>query len=255
MIRPVSHGLLDSDEAIVEAYARAITPKTRAIHLTHMIHWTGRTIPVKEICALARERDIRTVIDGAQSFAHIPLSLREIGCDYYATSFHKWLSGPIGTGMLFVRADRIEETWPLFAPFEELPGIDKFGMANLGTYQSGTHAAVGDAVDFHDRIGTARKHARLQSLSRYWVERAMEIPGFRIHTPMDHPELGGIATFSLDGIPVAVIEARLRNEFGIQTRRRVPEGLNGIRVSPQIYMRTSELDTFVDAIRTIATSA
>ena len=255
VIKPVSFGLMDSDDAIVEAYSREITPRTRAIHLTHVIHWTGRTIPVAEICAVANRRDIRTVVDGAQSFAHIPMSFREMGCDYFATSFHKWLSGPIGTGMLIVKADRIDETWPLFPIFEELEGADKFGMSNLGTYNSAAHYALGDAVDFHNAIGTQRKHERLQSLSKYWVEQAMDIPGFQIHTPMDHPSLGGITTFSIDGMATEVIEARLRNEFNIQTRRRTPEGLQGVRVSPQIYIRKSELDTFVTAVRELARTA
>ncbi|MGI9328995.1 MAG: aminotransferase class V-fold PLP-dependent enzyme, partial [Pseudomonadales bacterium] len=141
VIKPVSFGLMDSDEAIVEAYTRAITPRTKAIQLTHVIHWTGRAIPIAEICKFANEREILTVVDAAQSFAHIPLSFREIGCDYFATSFHKWLCAPIGTGMLIVKADRIDETWPLFPVFEELDGVDKFGMSNLGTYNNAAHLA------------------------------------------------------------------------------------------------------------------
>jgi len=255
VLKSVSFGLMDSDEKIVEAYSKAITAKTKAIQLTHIIHWSGRAIPVAEICAVAKGKDILTVVDAAQSFAHIPVSFREIGCDYLATSFHKWLSAPIGTGMFVIKADRIEETWPLFPIYEELDGADKFGMSNLGTYDSGKYDAIGDAVDFHNRIGSRRKQERLQSLSKYWVEQALEIPGFNIHTPMDHPELGGITLFSIDGIPINILETRLREEFGIQTRKRDPKGLRGIRVSPQVYVRKSELDTLVSAIRAIARSA
>jgi len=252
VLRKASFGLMDSDDAIAAAYINAITSKTQAIHITHMIHWCGRVLPMEEICRVARQRDIRTVIDAAQSFAHIPFSFRETGCDYLATSFHKWLSGPIGTGMLIIRADRIEETWPLFPIYEELSGADKFGMSNLGTYHSADPYALEDAVDFHTSIGIERKQKRLQTLSRYWVEQALEIPGFRVHTPIDHPKLGGLVTFSIDGVPIQTIEARLRDEFNIQTRLRNPPGLQGIRVSPQLYSQKSDLDALVQAIRIIA---
>jgi len=248
VLRFVDFGLMDDDATIAAAYTGAVTSRTRAIHMTHLIHWSGRVLPVAEICAFARRRGIRTVIDAAQSFAHVPLSIREIDCDYLATSFHKWLSGPIGTGMLFVKAERIEETWPLFPIWEELEGADKFGMSNLGTFNSAAPYALADAIDFHNRIGLARKQARLQYLSRYWVDRARSIRGFRIHTPMEHPNLGGLTAFSLDGIPAEVVEKRLREEFGIQTRKRTPAGFSGIRVSPQLYTTTTELDALVDAI-------
>ena len=250
-----SFGLMDSDEAIFNAYLRAVTPRTKAMQLTHMIHWSGRVLPVERICKFASERRIVTVVDAAQSFAHIPLSFSEMGCDYLATSFHKWLSAPIGTGMFIVKAERIAETWPLYATFEELKGADKFSLANAGTYNNADHYAISDAIDFHNKIGSARKHARLQELSKYWVGKASGIPGFRIHSLMDHPKLGGLTTFSLDGIAVQALEQRLREEFKIQTRKRTPQGFSGIRVTPQVYNTTAELDEFVAALRQIARSA
>jgi selenocysteine lyase/cysteine desulfurase len=255
VLRFVSFDLMDDDDAILAAYTGAVTPRTRAMHMTHLIHWCGRVLPVEEICDFARSRNIRTVIDAAQSFAHIPMSIRDIGCDYLATSFHKWLGGPIGTGMLYVKADRIEETWPLFPIWEPLPGADKFGMSNLGTFNSAAPFALTDAIDFHNLLGLERKQARLQYLSRYWVDRANSIPGFRIHTPMDHPKLGGLTAFSIDGVPVEIIEKRLRDEFGIQTRKRMPDGFRGIRVSPSLYNSTTELDALVEAIDEIASTA
>jgi selenocysteine lyase/cysteine desulfurase len=252
VLRIAQFGLEDDDDTIIRAYTKATSPRTRAIHLTHMIHWSGRVIPITEICQFAGARGIRTVVDAAQSFAHIPVDFRQIGCDYLATSFHKWLSGPIGTGMFVIKASRIEETWPLYGTFEELKGADKFGLSNLGTYNSADHVAVNDAIEFHNRLGLARKQRRLQELSRYWVDKAVGIPGFRIHTPMDHPGLGGLTAFSIDGMPVEQIEGRLRAEFKIQTRKRTPAGFSAIRVSPQVYNTTEELDAFVVALRKIA---
>lgn len=256
VVRPVQYGLMDDDDVVVEAYTRAITPRTKVMHLTHMAHWTGRVLPIERLCALADELDIRTVVDAAQSFAHIPLSFRKMRCDYLATSLHKWLGAPFGTGMLIVKSSRIDETWPLFGTFEQEPhGIDKFDHWNLGTYCSPLENAIGTAIDFHNEIGTERMHARLRELSKYWVEQAADVTGLRIHTPMNSPNLAAVTLFSIEGLGVEAIEKRLSEEYKIHARLRRQFDLAGIRVSPHIYTRKSELDQFVSALRRIAQTA
>lgn len=257
VIRPVTFDLMDSEDAIVQAYQQAITPKTKVMHLTHMVHWTGRVLPVQRLCAMASSHGIYTVVDAAQSFAHIPLSFKAINCDYLATSLHKWLCAPLGTGMLLVKSSRIDETWPLLAPFDERPlGIEKFGHWNLGTYCSPLEAGIGAAIDFHNTLGTERIHGRLQSLSRYWVDKAASsIKGFHIHTPMDSPELGAVTLFSVDGVDPEYIEKQLRQKVKIRVRFRKQASLYGVRVSPHIYTLESELDRFVDALRQICRNA
>ena len=138
---------LASDDEIVAAYSSAMRPGTRVLHLTHMLHWTGRVLPVGRLCALARERGIITVVDAAQSFAQMPVSFRELGCDFFVTSLHKWLGAPVGNGMLIVNRQRIRETWPLLAPFDAAPdAIDKFDHWNLGTYNSALQAGIEPAI-------------------------------------------------------------------------------------------------------------
>src|SRR5439155_3380332 len=159
-------------------------PRVRVLHLTHMLHWTGRVLPVERLCRLARQEGVLTVVDGAQTFAQTPVSFRALGCDYFATSLHKWLGAPVGNGMLLVKQNRIEETFPLLGPFEWPPtGIDKFDHWNLGTYNSALQAGILPAVRFHQSIGTERVHARRGQLTRQWIELARGIPGFRLHTP------------------------------------------------------------------------
>lgn len=255
-IVPVAFDLMADDDAIVEAYSRAITPKTRAIQLTHMIHWTGRVLPVARICAIARARGIMTVVDGAQSFGHIPLSFRQLGCDYFVTSLHKWMCAPFGNGMLIMRSERIDGTWPLLAPFDPPPlRIDKFDHFNLGTYNSAAQTGIEPAIDFHEAVGGERKFRRLQSLTRYWVERASDIPGFRLHVPVDHPSLGAVSLFSIDGLQPERIERRLQAEFAIRVRMRRSGALEGVRVSPHIYTLKADLDRLVDSLRRIARTA
>jgi selenocysteine lyase/cysteine desulfurase len=249
----VPFGVMDTDDAIANAYADAITPRTRAMHITHMLHFTGRIMPVERLCALARQHDIQTVVDAAQSFAQVPFSFRELDCDFLAVSLHKWLCAPIGTGMLLVRASRIGTTWPLFGSFDEQPiGIAKFEHWNLGTYCSFIENAIETAVDFHNDIGTHRIHARLRELSRHWIECATDIPGFRLHTPIDTPNLAAVTLFSIDGMDAVTIEERLRSEHAIRVRSRRQGALAGVRVSPHIYTAKSELESFVAALRSVA---
>ena len=161
--------------------------------LTHMYHWNGRLLPVEQLCALAREHGIVTVVDGAQTFAQMPVSFRELGCDIFITSLHKWLGAPVGNGMLVVREGLIDDTWPLLAPFDPPPlRIDKFDHWNLGTYNSAIQAGIVPAIRLHRRIGVERIQRRLRELTRYWIERAREFRAFAcIHRLMPGPLMPG----------------------------------------------------------------
>ncbi|VVE90736.1 aminotransferase class V-fold PLP-dependent enzyme [Pandoraea bronchicola] len=253
-VTTVKFDLMDDDEEIIAAYRQAISPKTRAIQLTHMIHWTGRVLPVQRLCAIAASAGIITIVDGAQSFAQMPVSFREIGCDFFATSLHKWLGAPVGNGMLIVKQERIDETWPLLAPFDDKPeGIAKFDQWNLGTYNCAIQAGILPALRFHQSIGTARIQARLQTLTKYWISAAASIKGFRLHTPIDAPELSGVSLFSIANHDAKGIEARLRSEYQIHVKYRRIAHIEGLRVSPHIYMLEAELDRFVGALAAVTT--
>lgn len=242
--------LMDSDDDIIEAYLEAITPRTRVLQLTHIFHWNGRVLPVKRLCEIARERNIITIVDGAQSFAQMPVSFRELDCDFFVTSLHKWLGAPVGNGMLIVNKRQIDRTWPLLAPFDQpAVGIDKFDHWNLGTYNSAIQAGIAPAIQFHKKIGAEKMHARLRELSRYWVSLAKDIPGFRLHTPTDTDSLGAIILFSIGGLDIKGLERDLREKHRIHIKYRKVEQVEGLRVSPHIYMLKSDLDSFVTALR------
>ncbi|MFM0617491.1 aminotransferase class V-fold PLP-dependent enzyme [Paraburkholderia nemoris] len=256
VVDTVAFDLLASDDDIVAAYSSAVRPSTRVLHLTHMLHWTGRVLPVGRLCALARERGIITIVDAAQSFAQIPISFRELGCDFFVTSLHKWLGAPVGNGMLIINRQRIRETWPLLAPFDAAPDtVDKFDHWNLGTYNSALQAGIEPAIRFHQAIGVANIHARLSALTRYWTARAADIAGLRIHTPLETDTLGAVSLFSIDGIDTARLERTLRQSFSVHVKYRRVGQLQGLRVSPHIYMNEEELDVFVDALHAAANDA
>jgi selenocysteine lyase/cysteine desulfurase len=182
----------------------------------------------------------------------MPVSFRELDCDYFVTSLHKWLGAPVGNGMLVVKEELIDRTWPLLAPFDPPPlGVDKFDHWNLGTYNSALQAGISPAVRFHSQIGTGSIHARLQHLARYWVDRAREIPGFRLHTPLDTEELGAVSLFSVDGLDYRTIEHELRATHQVHVKYRHVGHLDGMRVSPHIYTQEEDLDRFVEALERV----
>lgn len=247
--------LLDNDDDIINAYANAITPRTRVMQLTHMFHWNGRVLPIKRLCELASAHNIITVVDGAQTFGQMPVSFRDLDCDFFVTSLHKWLGAPVGNGMLIVNERQIDQTWPLLAPFDPPPlRIDKFDHWNLGTYNSAIQAGIAPAIGFHREIGLENIRGRLQELTRYWISLARDIPGFRLHTLLDTPDLAAVSLFSIEGLDMKILERKLRDDHKVHVKYRMVEHLEGLRVSPHIYMLKSEMDDFVTALADAAHS-
>jgi len=156
----------ENDDYFVDKFVSAFTPRTKVVHITHVINWVGQTQPVRKIADAAHKRGIEVIVDGSHSFAHLDYKIPELGCDYYATSLHKWLCAPFGSGMMYVKKDKINKVWALLSNNEpDGPDIRKF--ESLGTRSFASEMAIGTAVDFHNGIGTARKFARLHYLQRY----------------------------------------------------------------------------------------
>src|SRR5947199_3449142 len=138
--------------------------------ISHIINITGQITPVKAVCDIARPRGIETIVDVAHSFAQFYFKQKDLGCDYFGTSLHKWLYAPKGTGMLYVNRDKIAKLWPLMvAEAKQVSDIRKF--EDIGTHSAAPKLAIGEALLFHNGIGGKRKEARLRYLSRYWMNR------------------------------------------------------------------------------------
>lgn len=254
-LRWVDFDLPETHENIIAKYAANISPRTRVIHLTHLIHYTGQIMPVKEVCALVKGKDIHTIVDAAQTLAHIPLSFKDLNCDYLAVSLHKWLCAPFGSGMLIVRKNRIPNLWPLLAPFDAMTqknSIGKLDGWSLGTYSSAREQGIENAIEFHNRIGGDAKYRRLQYLKHYWTERAATINGLSFNVPLDDAYSASVVLVSLNGQDGPGIAKALRDDFAIHVVDRVHESINGIRISPQIYTSLSDLDRLVDGLQIIA---
>jgi selenocysteine lyase/cysteine desulfurase len=237
----------EDNAAIVKKYTDAITTKTKIIHLTHIINWMGQIMPAKEIATEAHKRNIEVVLDGAHSFGHIKYNVSELGSDYFGTSLHKWISAPIGTGLMHVKKDKIKKLYPLFGAGEpESDDIRKF--ENMGTRPFHIEQATGQAIQFHQMIGSERKQKRLHYLKNYWAERAMQIPGVTIGTSLK-PEFGcAIGLLQIQGKTPAQVDSYLFDKHKIHTVGIVWENISGVRITPNTYTLPSDLDILVDGI-------
>src|SRR5499427_8979207 len=155
---------------ITAAFERAITPRTRLIQIAHQVNITGQITPVRAVCEMARGRGVETIVDGAHSFAQFDFKQKDLSCDYFGTSLHKWLYSPKGTGLLFVKRDKIAKIWPLFAA-EDKQKADIRKFEGIGTHSAAPKLAIGEAMLFHNGIGGQRKEARLRYRSRYWMDK------------------------------------------------------------------------------------
>ena len=236
------------DEYLAQQYIRAFSSKTKVVHITHMTNWTGQILPVRKIAEVARKRGIEVLVDGAHSFAQLLFEVPELLCDYFACSLHKWLCAPFGTGMLYVRKEKIKNLYPLMACDDpESEDIRKF--EHWGTRALSVEQAILPAIDFHEYIGAARKRKRLLYLKNYWTERAAHIPGLRIHTPYEESHSGAIAAFSIEGIePLDVISSLWKEPYRIHVSNVNLENVQAVRISPNVYTLRKDLNRLLEAL-------
>ncbi len=242
-----------SEEYLASAFERGITDRTRLIVVSHMTYATGQIFPVKRICQLAAARNIQTLIDGAQSFGQIPFQRDDLGCDYFATSLHKYFCAPLGTGFLYIRRDHIDRVWPLMGAAERLrANIRKFDGLGPGTMPIELRNAIPEAIYFHTLLPVEQKAERLRYLRGRWTEALREIPEVRILTP-DSPAMScGTALLVPGRCNVPRFVQVLEREFQIQVRlREIPGEFTGARVSPNVFTTSNEIDRFVDGARTL----
>ncbi|MFO7586870.1 MAG: aminotransferase class V-fold PLP-dependent enzyme [Gemmatimonadota bacterium] len=236
---------------VVRRFESAITPRTRLILVCHMINLTGQILPVREIVAMARRRGVPVIVDGAHALAHFDFRLSDLDCDYYAVSLHKWLFAPHGTGLLYVRRDRIEGLWPLMAaPPEMNADIRKF--EEIGTHPAANFLAIGEALTFHQALGPNRKEARLVFLRDRWARRLLAREGFRLHTSLAPGRAAGIATVEIEGVEPGALTDWLWREHRIIVTPIVHPEFRGIRVSPSVYTMLEEIDRFAEAMERAA---
>src|SRR5256884_3052548 len=236
---------------ITAAFQRAITPRTRLIQIAHQVNITGQITPVKAVCEMARAHGVETIVDGAHSFAQFYFKQPDLNCDYFGTSLHKWLYAPKGTGLLYVKRDKVAKVWPLFAA-EEKQKSDIRKFEEIGTHSAAPKLAIGEAMLFHNGIGGKRKEARVRYLSRYWMDQLKNIPKVRFNTSFDPNQSCAIGNVHVEGTDPNAVGSYLFSQHHIFTTPIVHEEFQGLRITPNLYTTLLELDRFCEVMARIA---
>ena len=242
---------IENDEAIVAAYEKAITPKTKLVHITHMVNWIGQLMPVQKIADMAHNKGIEVLVDGAHSFGLIDFKIPDLHCDYFGTSLHKFLSAPIGSGMMWIKKEKIGKIWPLLCN-DKPNGTDIRKFETIGTRSFPIEQGIGEAVNFHNAIGPKRKEERIRYLKNYWAQKAAVIPGVKIHTSFKPEYSCAICGVSVDGLTPGELDTRLFTNYKIHTVGIVYESISLVRVTPHVYTSLKDLDVLVKALTEIA---
>jgi selenocysteine lyase/cysteine desulfurase len=240
-----------SDDEIVQLYANAITPRTRLLMVCHLVNITGHILPVRKIADMAHARGVDVMIDGAHAFAQLDFRIPDLGGDYYGASLHKWLGAPIGAGILYVKRDHIEKLWPMYGE-EGQPADDIMKLNHTGTHPCHTDLAIEDAIRFHELIGVARKEARLRYLQQYWTTKVRGKPRIVLNTPSEPVRSCAIANVGIDGMNPGDLGRTLFDRYKVWTVAINNAGVRGVRVTPQLYTTTAELDVLVGALLELA---
>ena len=245
---------------LLQRFERAITRQTKVLHFCHITNQSGQLFPVRDLSLMARQRGITTIVDGAHALAHFPFKLRDLEMDYYGVSLHKWLLAPLGTGLLYVRKDRIASTWPLqAAPERNDTDIRKF--EEIGTSPAATKAAINEAIAFQQAIGLERKAARLRYLTLRWANELKKNPRIKLHSSLEPGQTWGLAVVSIDGIDSNKLVPYLWDKYrivittvGHENTKDPSLTYRGLRVTPNIYTPLEEIDTFVEAMQNVLKS-
>jgi selenocysteine lyase/cysteine desulfurase len=236
---------------ITAAFEAGMTRRTRLVLVSHVINLTGQITPVRDICEMARRRGVETMVDGAHSFAHFPFKRDDLGCDYFGTSLHKWLHAPKGTGLLYVKRDKIKNIWPLLAA-ERSQDADIRKFEETGTRSAAQRLAIGEALLFHEGVGAERKEARLRLLARHWMNQLKGEPNVRFNTSFDDRQSCAIANVHIEGTEPGAMCDYLMARHKIFATPIVHEEFKGVRITPSVYTTLKELDRFCEVMTTIA---
>ena len=256
VMKKVSVAAFDEDRlALVERVKKAINSRTKLLLISHVSAWSGEILPVAEVTEVARERGVSVLVDAAQSVGMLDVNFEAIGCDFLATSLHKWMGGPLTTGVLVMKPEHVGKVWPLHPPSWETSQYPMDIYEWAGSINMAANASIGEAIAFQKMLGPARKLERMRYLGKYWQDKLGDNPKIKLLTPSQTDRSFGVASFAISGIPSAALVKYLRRETGFlvqdKSGRHSPF-TNAVRVSPGPCSTPRELDRFVRAINGVA---
>ena len=257
---------LSGPEQPLGLFAGAVTERTKVLAFSHVQYDDGAALPVRELCAFARQRSILSVVDGAQALGMVDFAVRDLGCDVYATCCHKWLSGSHGTGVLYVRREVLDRLWPLeprgldsvppvFTPTDaegnsDVPAaLHKLG--NIVPYAWPALRGVEAALEFQQTVGRSKIEARVRELAIYARLRLQQLTGLEMLTPARPGLWAGILTFRVPGKRATELAAAVERTHRVHVRAvRWPNGADGaLRVSPHIFTTHDDIEKLVQGLQ------
>jgi isopenicillin-N epimerase len=231
---------------LIAPFSKALTSKTKLVSFSHISNLSGIALPAREICGLAKSKGALSMVDGAQSLGFVDLNLKEIGCDFYTASTHKWLMGPLENGLLYVSRSQFDRVWPSVTGGGWHDGsktVDE-KVCVLGQRNETTTAALPDMVGFHTRIGKKKIETRVRELSTHMKSEIQKrIPGAQCMTPTPTELSGGVVVISLPGKEPRDVMQKLYEKYGVAAA-----ATNGVRLSPHIYNTIADVDRVIDAL-------
>jgi selenocysteine lyase/cysteine desulfurase len=237
-------------EELVDCFKGAMTPRSRVLAITHVSNVSGLRLPVRELCDAAHQRSMHVHVDGAQTWGALDVNLRELGCDTYTASAHKWFVGPREVGLLFVKSERIPEIWPnVVAPGwgnrvePDVRGARRF--ESLGQRDDAALAAIEDAVDFHKLIGSTRIERRVHELAGT-LKSELKMAGLKLITPLEPQFSAGVCIVDVPAAARTAVFERMYSEFGI-----AGAATGGFRLCPHVYNTAAHVDRAVRGLRSL----
>lgn len=242
--------LIDSSDALAQKVEGAFGPKTKVLAVTHVTSSSGLIYPVAKLCLAAREKGVWSHVDGAQSGGMLPVDLRQIGCDSYATSSHKWLMGPLEAGVLFVASSQQKNVWPSIVSVgysEDGKGGARF-LEAYGQRDDPRLAALDATFDFLMMVGMPAVEARIRQLTTRLMDQLAKNPNAQLRTNRKEGLYCGVVKVDLPAVPnLQAFDAKLYKEQGMAFSVTPAGPLRGIRVSPHIYNSLEQMDQVAEA--------
>lgn len=233
----------------IDAFHKALTPRTKLLAFTHVTNSVGDMLPARELCAMARERGILTLVDGAQSFGVLAVSMAEMQPDFYSGSLHKWPCGPKETGLLYVRRDAQDRLTPSVASlYAGRVGASRT-LEAMGQRDEPALAAVGDAVRFQTTIGRKQIAERVRELAQLLMRELAKLPGVVVWTSREPSRSAGVVTFKPGSLDPRRLAAAFYEREKISCLPRAGEDRPGIRLAAHIYNPTAEVERVIAVIK------
>ena len=248
----------ESVDQILSIYERAITPRTRALMVSHLTYVTGLLMPVKELADLCRRKNLYLTVDGAHPLGMIALDMKDLDCHHYAAAGQKWLLAGTGTGVSFLRRDTMGEVWPLIGAGSYTEDGERRFYEDSRKYERTGQRHVPSAfamlkgVEFQKVIGKEVIEARVRKLSRQLREGLLEIPGVKLWTANSEELAAGLTLFSIHDLPMEKIQENILERDRIFIRTMTTGNLNAVRASTHFYNLPHEVDRLLAGVRRIA---